>query len=205
MKRTTRFFLSSIATGCTALLISCASTQTNTQNRESMLVASGLKVITPKTAAQKQKLQNLPAGNVTMVKKGRKPITSSQIRLTIRRTSVDPKISGLSTASRRQEARERRSPGRGDVSGHDDGVEFVGGWRRSVGTHGRTGCVLKIKPTVRAHLRNQKQWYAEFLSLCPGNDVARASQPCRPSPKVLRQNLVHSQYFPPSISDAYEA
>ena len=72
MKSTTRLFLSSIAVGCTALLISCASTQTTTQNRESMLVASGFKVITPKTAAQKQKLQNLPAGNVTMVKKGKK-------------------------------------------------------------------------------------------------------------------------------------
>ena len=37
-----------------------------------MLVASGFKVITPKTAAQKQKLQNLPAGTVTMIKKGKK-------------------------------------------------------------------------------------------------------------------------------------
>ena len=72
MKPTTHVFLSSIAAGCTALLISCASTQTTTQNRESMLVASGFKVITPKTAAQKQKLQNLPAGAVTMIKKGKK-------------------------------------------------------------------------------------------------------------------------------------
>ena len=72
LKPTTRLFLSSIAAGCTALLISCASPQTSTQNRESMLVASGFKVITPKTAAQKQKLQNLPAGNVTMIKKGKK-------------------------------------------------------------------------------------------------------------------------------------
>ena len=72
MKSTTRLFLSSIAVGCTALLISCASTQTTTQNRESMLVASGFKVITPKTAAQKQKLLNLPAGTVTMIKKGKK-------------------------------------------------------------------------------------------------------------------------------------
>ena len=72
MKSTIHLFLSSIAVGCTALLMSCASTQTTTQNRESMLVASGFKVITPKTAAQKQKLQNLPAGNVTMIKKGKK-------------------------------------------------------------------------------------------------------------------------------------
>ena len=53
MKSTTRLILSSIVAGCTALLISCASTQTITQNRESMLAASGFKVITPKTAAQK--------------------------------------------------------------------------------------------------------------------------------------------------------
>jgi len=72
MKSTTRLFLSSIAAGCTALLISCASTQTTTQNRESMLVASGFKVITPKTAVQKQKLLNLPTGQVTMIKKGKK-------------------------------------------------------------------------------------------------------------------------------------
>ena len=72
MKPATRHFLSSIAAGCTALLVGRASTQTNTQNRESMLVASGFKVITPKTAAQKQKLQNLPAGTVTMIKKGKK-------------------------------------------------------------------------------------------------------------------------------------
>jgi hypothetical protein len=72
MKPKTRLFLSIIAAGCTALLASCASTQTNTQNRESMLVAAGFKVITPKTAAQKQKLQSLPAGQVTMIKKGKK-------------------------------------------------------------------------------------------------------------------------------------
>src|SRR5215467_7337700 len=72
MKPTTRFFLSSIAVGCAALLFSCAGTQSISQNRESMLVASGFKVITPKTAAQKQKLQNLPAGTVTMIKKGKK-------------------------------------------------------------------------------------------------------------------------------------
>ena len=48
----------------------CAtSSQTRTQNKESMLVASGFKTITPKTAAQKQKLQNLPPGKVTMVQK----------------------------------------------------------------------------------------------------------------------------------------
>jgi hypothetical protein len=72
MKPKTRLFLSIIAAVCAALLVNCASTQTNTQNRESMLVAAGFKVITPKTAAQKQKLQGLPAGQVTMIKKGKK-------------------------------------------------------------------------------------------------------------------------------------
>ena len=62
-------FLSSIAIVCTALLIGCATTQTTTQNRESMLVASGFKVITPKTAKQQQKLQNLPPSKITMIQK----------------------------------------------------------------------------------------------------------------------------------------
>ena len=68
----TRLFLSSIAVGWTVLLFSCTTTQTSIQNRENMLVASGFKVITPKTAAQKQKLQNLPDGKVTMIQKGKK-------------------------------------------------------------------------------------------------------------------------------------
>src|SRR5205809_5455511 len=54
-----------------ALTIGCASTQ-STQNRENMLVASGFKVITPKTPAQQQKLQALPPGKVTMIQKGGK-------------------------------------------------------------------------------------------------------------------------------------
>src|SRR4030095_8895955 len=72
MKPARRIFLSSIAVACTALLFGCATTQTSTQNRESMLVASGFKVITPKTAAQKQKLQKLPPGKGTMMQKGGK-------------------------------------------------------------------------------------------------------------------------------------
>ncbi|HEY9501772.1 MAG TPA: hypothetical protein VIR01_09125, partial [Pyrinomonadaceae bacterium] len=63
-------FFTLITAVCTALLVNCASTQTSMQNRESMLVASGFKVITPKTAAQQQKLQNLPPGKVTMIQKG---------------------------------------------------------------------------------------------------------------------------------------
>jgi len=62
----------SVVAACTALLDGCATTQTSTQNRESMLAASGFKTITPKTAAQKQKLQNLPPGKVTMIQKAGK-------------------------------------------------------------------------------------------------------------------------------------
>jgi len=52
-----------------ALAVGCATTQTGTQNRETMLVASGFKTVTPKTAAQQQKLQKLPPGKVTMINK----------------------------------------------------------------------------------------------------------------------------------------
>ena len=73
MKPLRAIFFTNIATVCTAtLLLSCASTQTSMHNRESMLVASGFKVITPTTPAQQQKLQNLPPGKVTMIQKGGK-------------------------------------------------------------------------------------------------------------------------------------
>ena len=49
-----------------ALTVGC-STTSSTQNKESMLVASGFKVITPKTAAQQQKLQQIPPGHVAVV------------------------------------------------------------------------------------------------------------------------------------------
>ena len=52
-----------------ALTAGCATTQSSTQNKESMLVASGFKVITPKTAVQQQKLQALPPGKVAMIQK----------------------------------------------------------------------------------------------------------------------------------------
>jgi hypothetical protein len=64
--------LTAVAAACTALFIGCASTQSSTQNRESMLVAAGFKVITPKTPAQQQKLQALPPGKVTMIQKNGK-------------------------------------------------------------------------------------------------------------------------------------
>jgi hypothetical protein len=72
MKPLRHILLATITAVCAAMLVNCASTQTSTQNRESMLVASGFKVITPKTAAQQQKLQNLPPGKVTMIQKGKK-------------------------------------------------------------------------------------------------------------------------------------
>src|SRR3981081_923693 len=52
-----------------ALAVGCTSTQTQTQSKENLLIAAGFKVIVPSTAAQKQKLQALPAGKVTLVQK----------------------------------------------------------------------------------------------------------------------------------------
>jgi hypothetical protein len=72
MKQLKDIFLPGVAVACIVLSFGCASTQTSTQNREAMLAASGFKVITPKTAAQKQKLQNLPPGKVTMIQKAGK-------------------------------------------------------------------------------------------------------------------------------------
>jgi len=71
MKPLRGIFFTTITAAWMILLFSCASTQ-STQNRENMLVASGFKVITPKTPAQQQKLQNLPPGKVTMIQKGGK-------------------------------------------------------------------------------------------------------------------------------------
>ena len=54
--------------------VSCASTQTAVENKESMLVAAGFKVITPKNATQQQKLQNLPPGKLAMIQKSGKTL-----------------------------------------------------------------------------------------------------------------------------------
>ena len=72
MKADAAKFTAVIALVCIALLVGCATTQTTMQDRESMLAAAGFKVITPRTAAQQQKLQNLPPGKVTMIQKGKK-------------------------------------------------------------------------------------------------------------------------------------
>jgi hypothetical protein len=45
----------------------CSSMQTQVQSKENLLVAAGFQVIVPKTAAQQQKLQTLPADRVTLV------------------------------------------------------------------------------------------------------------------------------------------
>src|SRR5260370_15263213 len=50
-----------------AVAVGCASMQT--QNKENLLIAAGFKVIVPSTAAQQQKLQALPAGKVTLIRK----------------------------------------------------------------------------------------------------------------------------------------
>ena len=65
------------AVGILALLtfaVSCASTQTAVENKESMLVAAGFKVITPKNATQQQKLQNLQPGKLAMIQKSGKTL-----------------------------------------------------------------------------------------------------------------------------------
>ncbi len=72
MKPSRSIFLKGITIICLAVFVGCATTHTSTQNRESMLVASGFKVITPKTAVHQQKLQNLPPGKITMIQKGKK-------------------------------------------------------------------------------------------------------------------------------------
>jgi hypothetical protein len=53
-----------------ALMAGCATTTTtSTQDKASMLVAAGFKTITPKTAAQQQKLQQLQTGQVATIQK----------------------------------------------------------------------------------------------------------------------------------------
>ena len=57
------------ATMLLALMAGCATTTSSTQEKASMLVAAGFKTITPKTAAQQQKLHQLQTGQVAMVQK----------------------------------------------------------------------------------------------------------------------------------------
>ena len=73
------FALLALAVGCTGM---------QTQNKENLLIAAGFKVIAPKTAAQQQKLQALPADKVTLVQKTGRPTTFSRTQLTIKPTWV---------------------------------------------------------------------------------------------------------------------
>ena len=57
------------ATVLLALMAGCATTTTNMQDTASMLVAAGFKTITPKTAAQQRKLQQLQTGQVATIQK----------------------------------------------------------------------------------------------------------------------------------------
>jgi hypothetical protein len=50
------------------LVVGCSTTG-STQNKESLLVASGFKVITPKTVARQQRLQELPSSHMAMITK----------------------------------------------------------------------------------------------------------------------------------------
>ena len=72
MKQIRILFETSSAIVLMALMVSCASTQTSVENKESMLVAAGFKVITPKTPAHQQKLQQLPPGKIAMIQKSGK-------------------------------------------------------------------------------------------------------------------------------------
>ena len=59
-----------LATGLLVLAVGCAVSK----DRENALVAAGFKVITPKTAAQEQKLKALPTNRVTMTEKDGKTL-----------------------------------------------------------------------------------------------------------------------------------
>ena len=52
-----------------ALMAACATTASFPQEKANMLVAAGFKTISPKTAAQQQKLQQLQTGQVATIQK----------------------------------------------------------------------------------------------------------------------------------------
>jgi hypothetical protein len=52
-----------------ALMAACATTATFPQDKANMLVAAGFKTVTPKTAAQQQKLQQLQTGQIATIQK----------------------------------------------------------------------------------------------------------------------------------------
>src|SRR5947208_8066878 len=72
MKQIQILLKASTAIALLALVVSCASTQTAVENKESMIVAAGFKVITPKTPAHQQELRQLPPGKIAMIRNSRK-------------------------------------------------------------------------------------------------------------------------------------
>ena len=64
-----------------ALMVGCATTATFPQDKANMLVAAGFKTITPRTAAQQQKLQQLQTGQVATIQQKGEPTTLSRTRI----------------------------------------------------------------------------------------------------------------------------
>ena len=58
------------ASALLVLALGCTSTTAQTKNEQDLLIAAGFKVLTPKNAAQQQKLQSLPPGHLAMITKG---------------------------------------------------------------------------------------------------------------------------------------
>jgi len=69
MKQKRVSFIMISVTALLALMAGCATTQTDIQDKRSMLIAAGFKTVTPKTPAQQQKLQQLQVGQVAQIQK----------------------------------------------------------------------------------------------------------------------------------------
>ena len=73
MKQKRVLFTMISLTALLALIAGCATTQTaSIEDKRAMLVAAGFKTVTPKNAAQQQKLQTLKTGQVAQVQKNGK-------------------------------------------------------------------------------------------------------------------------------------
>src|SRR5678809_1474562 len=69
MKRTQTSFGVVGVIALLALMVGCATTATFPQDKANMLVAAGFKTVTPRTAAQQQKLHQLQTGQVVTIQK----------------------------------------------------------------------------------------------------------------------------------------
>jgi hypothetical protein len=58
------------ASALLVLALGCTTTTAQTQNEQDLLIAAGFKAVSPKNAAQQQKLQSLPPGHLAMITKG---------------------------------------------------------------------------------------------------------------------------------------